>query len=152
MNDTTEYNDIMAEAAIDAVKYVQKEYDYALDYSEQSINDIEKSLVHIHRVLVTENDEPIDPQVVVTLSNWYGAYVGEVFRRCRGGDWGIDNREPESPVFEVQYRGLGMAFSSRVFHRIMGGEENNLSDYYNELIMKLDAMPNNVESDSVMSA
>ena len=141
MAEQLDYNDIMAEAARDAVKYVHREYQFALDYSEESVAEMEKSLTHIHRVLVTENTDPIDPKMVVTISNWYGAYLGEVFRRHHGGDWGIDNRDPEAPAFEVKYNDLGMAFPSRVFHRIMGGKENDINEYYREIskkVMKLE--------------
>ena len=138
VEDTAKYNQIMEAAAMDAVRYVQKEYNFALDYSEQSIAELEKSLDHIHQVLVADNEDPIDPKIVVTLSNWYGAYMGEVFRRAHGGDWAVDDRDPEALSFEVCYEDLHMAFPSRIFHRIMGGEENNIKHYYDELMVQLD--------------
>ena len=104
---------------------------------EKSLEELERSLTHIHRVLVLENTAPIDPKLVVTISNWYGAYMGEVFRRHHGGEWGIDNRDPEAPAFEVKYENSGMAFPSRVFHRIMGGDENNICEYYQDLLISL---------------
>ncbi|MBV1883768.1 MAG: hypothetical protein KUG82_19170 [Pseudomonadales bacterium] len=137
-----DYNDIMGGGAADAVQYVHKEYHFALDFSEDSIEKIEEFMAHIHRVLVLENEEPIDPKIVVTLSNWFGAYVGEVFRKHHGGNWVIDSRDPEAPAFEVKYEELGLAFPSRIFHRIMGGEENSIDKYYAEITMKISKLRN----------
>ena len=63
-----------------------------------------------------------------------GGYIGEVFRKHHGGTWGIDERDPQAPAIELKRGERGMAFPGRVFHRLMGGDENNILQYYDKLI------------------
>ena len=66
----------------------------------------------------------------------YGSYVGEVYRRNHGAEWGIVNLGGQ------KFPGLRTKFGTnfwpwgRALNRITQGVENNIADYYKVLLEK----------------
>ena len=131
---------MMSECAIKATEFSLKDYGIFLDFSADSIEKVEEIMENLHKLIVLDNNDPIDPELIVTLCNWFGGYIGEVFKKTYGGHWRYDLRDSEAPAIELAVKGLGAAFPSRVFHRILGGEENNISFYYEQLLEKMDSI------------
>ena len=126
----------IAEAyAIDAVAYSNTQFGIQLDWSESSISEVEKALVLMHASYIETNPKPTEEQVM-TFAKMYGSYIGEVYRRNHGAEWGL--------VYIGGQRFPGLQTKSgtnfwpwgRALNRVMQGAENNVKDYYDALLKR----------------
>lgn len=62
------------------VKNMREQHGVALDYSQESLKEIDKALASMHF-------EGVAPQAVADMVFCFGCYVGEVMRRKYGGEW-----------------------------------------------------------------
>ncbi|WP_321965364.1 hypothetical protein [Paraburkholderia sp. J7] len=126
----------IAEAyAMDAVDFSGKQFGIKLDWSDASIADVEKALARMNSSYIGANPKPTDEKVM-SFAKAYGSYVGEVYRRNHGGEWGMVT------LGENRFPGLrttaGTSFWpwARAFNRITKGSEDNIADYYTALLKK----------------
>jgi len=126
----------IAEAyALDAVNYSKKQFGITLDWTDSSIANVEKALVQMRASYVSANPKPTEEQVM-SFAKGFGSYIGEVYRRNHGAEWGIVS------LGDQKFPGLktksGMNFWpwGRVLNRLVQGEENNVTDYYKVLLEK----------------
>jgi hypothetical protein len=126
----------IAEAySLDAVDFSAKQFGIKLDWSDASVANVEKVLEQMSSSYASKSPKPTDEQVM-SFAKAYGSYVGEVYRRNHGGEWGM--------VSIGANRFLGVRTTSgssfwpwgRVFNRITKGPEDNLSDYYMALLQR----------------
>lgn len=126
----------MAEAyAQDAVDFSAKQFSIKLDWSDASVADVEKTLSKMHASYTDTTPKPSDEQVM-SFAKGFGSYVGEVFRRNHGGEWGMvtlgDHRFPGMRTTS----GTDFWPWARAFDRITKGSEADIADYYNVLLKK----------------
>ena len=122
----------VAEAyALDACDYVRTYFRVSLDWSDASIEQVERVLDVFHREIA--NAKPSEEQVM-GFAKMFGSYVGEVFRKNHGASWGIVEMESQ------QFPGLKAARSESVFwpwgrarSRLVEGAEHNVWHYYTAL-------------------
>ncbi|VWC55443.1 hypothetical protein BLA9940_02309 [Burkholderia aenigmatica] len=126
----------VAEAySLDAVDFSAKQFGIKLDWSDASVANVEKALAQMSSSYVSANPRPTDEQVMA-FAKVYGSYVGEVYRRNHGGEWGV------IALGGRRFPGLRTTSGSsfwpwgRVFHRITKGTEDNIADYYAPLLKK----------------
>lgn len=126
----------IAEAySLDAVDFSAKQFGIKLDWSDASIADVEKTLAQMSSSYVSTNPKPTDEQVMA-FAKAYGSYVGEVYRRNHGGEWGMVT------LGGSRFPGLRTTSGSsfwpwgRVFNRITKGTEDNIADYYAALLKR----------------
>jgi hypothetical protein len=74
--------------ALDAVDYSQKRLGIALDWTDGSIANVEKALALVHSSFVTATPKPTEDQAMA-YAKAFGSYVGEVYRRNHGAQWGM---------------------------------------------------------------
>jgi len=129
--DAAELTTLMQDCANAAIEYAQNEFDLGLTLDYSSIYMVERMMIDLHQQIVLSNDDPINPETVVGLSNMFGAYLGELFKAQMGGQWVIDESDPEAPAIVLAFKDREYPFPGRVFHRILGGEGNSLSAYFN---------------------
>lgn len=115
-----------------AVEHAKKSFDITLDGSEASIAQVEVALGKLHDSYAQAAQKPTDDQVM-TFAKAYGSYIGEVFRRNHGADWGLLSWDGK--VFPGLRARTGLEFWPwlRAFNRIARGAEDNVSDYYASL-------------------
>lgn len=124
--------------AADAVRYALIQYSVTLDGSEKSIAGVETVLGKLHDAYVSQDPKPTDTKVL-QYAQVFGSYIGEVYRRNHGGQWGLvtlgDQRFPG-----MQSEG-GTRFSpwAKTYNRITQGSEDNIVSYYDVLL----TMPGN---------
>jgi hypothetical protein len=74
----------IAEAyALDAVDLASRNFGVILDWSENSVQQVEEMLGRLHDEMA--HAQP-PPDVVQTFAKAFGSYVGEVLRRHHGGE------------------------------------------------------------------
>lgn len=79
----------VAEAyALDAVDIAARNFGVTLDWTEDSIESVEAMLGQLHAQM--GKAKPPE-KTVCTFAKAFGSYTGEVYRRHRGGTWGMVN-------------------------------------------------------------
>ncbi|MEZ2310478.1 hypothetical protein AB6809_27930 [Paraburkholderia sp. RCC_158] len=126
----------IAEAyASDAVDFSAKHFATKLDWSDASIADVEKILGQMNLSYANTAPKPTDDKVMA-FAKVFGSYVGEVYRRNHGGEWGIVTLGGE------RYPGMQTASGTdfwpwgRAFDRITKGHEDDIAAYYSALLKK----------------
>jgi hypothetical protein len=121
--------------AQDAVDMAKKQFNITLDWSDASIANVEKILTMMHTSFITTTPRPTEEQAM-SFAKGFGSYIGEVYRRNHGGEWGIVSLNGQ------KFPGLQTKSSvnfwpwGRALNRIMQGPENNVADYYRALLEK----------------
>lgn len=122
----TELDELMQQAALDAVNYAQEQHQLTLDHSIPSaalVDDIIRQIVQIHR------QKPLTDAEVFTLSNIFGAYLGQIFRQMVGGEWVYQSADEQAPFITLNYHNREYAFASVVYHKLMVNPDVMLREY-----------------------
>ncbi|WP_126419525.1 hypothetical protein [Asticcacaulis excentricus] len=123
----------MSAYSADAVEYAQERFGVDLDFSADSVARLENLLVTLHkslpkgRIQKLFKKSPTDEEIRL-MSKVLGAYLGEVIRRNKGGEWASNE----------QFDALGLYFGddkwvfpvAKVHKRLMNGEEDNVFSFY----------------------
>lgn len=126
----------IAEAySLDAVDMAKGQLGINLDWSDASIENVEKALAKMHASYVVTWPKPT-PEQVMSFAKGFGSYVGEVYRRNHGGEWGIVSLNGEKFPGLRTKAGTNFWPWGRVANRITDGDENNVFDYYQVLLKK----------------
>jgi hypothetical protein len=118
-------SEMMAELASGAAEVAEDVYGIRLDFSVESIDRVETLLARLHD---EHRARAFLPGRLAAEANRWGAYVGEVVRRIRGGAWQRDS-------VNAGRNTLPLVLSEReeiypcawCFRRISNGEEDNIS-------------------------
>jgi len=126
----------IAEAyALDAVELAKRQFGANLDWSDASIENVEMVLVKMHASYVATTPRPT-PEQVMSFAKGFGSYVGEVYRRNHGAEWGIVSLGGQKFPGLRTKTGVNFWPWGRVSNRITEGGENNVLDYYRVLLKK----------------
>jgi len=121
----------MVAYAEDAVDYARDAFGFELDFTPGSIEYVElmadqlyvprpMRLLRILRIGPSGEDK-------ARMCKMLGGYVGEVYRRVKGGDWAIN---PELGVLGVQKGDSWVFPPTKVHKRLTNGAEDNLLSYF----------------------
>ncbi len=114
--------------AKDMVQFARVELNLKLDWTEASIASIEDVASELHADVRRERAELSD---IETLVEMMGSYVGEVFRRRHGGEWGfVEANGKKLLAVKAKHSGTLMWPVERIKQRIRGGSNNNVWAYY----------------------
>ncbi len=122
----------IAEAySLDAVDLAANNFQVVLDWSEESVRQVEQMLGRLHDEM--GNARPPE-EAVWTFAKAFGSYVGEVLRRHHGGEWGMVSMGDESfPGIRQPKGGLCWPWS-RAHKRLVNGAEDNVWHYYTAIV------------------
>jgi len=115
----------IAEAyALDAIDLAAN-FNVKLDWTDDSIALVETILGTLHGSI---HEKPPE-EVIWGFAKALGSYVGEVFRKNHGGEWGMIS-DGGSSFPGIRSKGKMFWPWARAHQRIVGGPENNVWDYY----------------------
>jgi hypothetical protein len=120
--------------ALDAVDHAKAHFGVILDWSDGSIAKVETILARLHADYKSKAQIPDD--AIAMIAKGYGSYIGEVYRRNHGGEWGIMTLDGlDFPAVKAR---SGTAFwpIGRVTNRIKNGSGDNVAFYYRRLLAK----------------
>jgi hypothetical protein len=130
---------IAAAYALDAVDIAASNFKTKLDGTEDSIALVEDVLGKLHRTLA-EAKPP--EQAIWNFAKAFGSYLGEVFRKHHGGEWGMVTYGGESFPGIRWKEGRDLFWPwARAHKRIVAGEEENVWDYYRVIARSPAAKP-----------
>ena len=134
MNPEPAIGDMMAVGAQHAVEYAQG-FDITLDYSPASIASVEEILTVMYderprgwmaRLLRRGPSE----ELVQQMSAMFGAYVGEVMRRARGGEWEMADVPGAAGALSLRTGEHILFPTSKVYKRLANGPEDSIETYF----------------------
>jgi hypothetical protein len=123
------FTQAMSEIAAFAVEDAKKEFAVELDYSPDSVQNVEKILGQIHD---KHTQTPLANKEIFRRELRFGVYIGEVIRRKYNGTWKVVDPKDYSPAaFEISYRnkenrsrtGFPVNWCGK---RIFNGDEDNV--------------------------
>lgn len=121
--------------ALDAVDFAQQFFKVTLDFSDESIEDIEKILDVIHKTLVDENSKEED---ILNYAKKFSGYIGQVIIKSWGGEWKDENeysfKNKEGKTIRtgpgLKVKDLDIFILSKVYRRIVNGSEDSITQFY----------------------
>ena len=123
---TNEISKLMQDAARDAVAYVAEQYQLELDFSLASLKKVDAVLVTLHQ---HEQQQSHSAEVIFTLCNILGAYIGEVFIKNYGGNWHNNTADDSAPYISVHLSDKEFPFASVCYHKITQDETVSIANY-----------------------
>jgi hypothetical protein len=108
---------VMAAYAADAVKHAEK-VGIRLDFSEQSLTDVDSILWQIAGNDVIKPQSQAEQDHLWTLSKMYGGYLGEVVIRTMGGAWEGQNLPDGSIRVVLRSHGVQMFPPEKIYKRL----------------------------------
>jgi len=130
-------DDLMSAQAQLAVGLAAKVFRVTLDYSESSIQEVEKVLSKLHEAIPKGPDDSrvkyalSTPEVLQEVSTSMGAYIGEVIKREWGGKWKEGSRiYPDQKLLTLETVGMDIWPHMKVAKRSKNGPEDDVWFYF----------------------
>ena len=119
--------------AEELIKLVEAQFEVKLDYSDDSIEQVDIVIDKIHASFLEE--QPPETYLL-PVSQGLGSYIGEVYRRNHEATWGWITEGAE--VFPGLRQSKGGYFWpwAKALDRIKTNSTPNISDYYHFLVIR----------------
>ena len=135
-------NEMMEAYALDAVDSAREYFQFDLDYSLESVEQVDEILERFHQALPSSLGKmlrrgPSEEQVEQQAKVW-GGYLGEVIRRRWGGAWTIPSDGPMADAICLDIDGVFVSPPGKAYKRIVDGSGDGLVAYISVLGMELD--------------
>ena len=130
--------EIASSNAHDAIGTAKELYNVELDFSEESVELVERILAEVSSVLTKDGFESQSEweTAMAHHAGLWGSYVGEVFRRHRGGEWKWDDSVPGGAAALV-FDGLRVFPIAKVHKRLLFGTADDVWFYFQALCAQL---------------
>ncbi|WP_111979192.1 hypothetical protein [Algibacillus agarilyticus] len=122
-----EINDLMLQAAGDAIEFAKSEFGVELDKTMESIDLIDALLLDCLPLL---KDEATRDKNLFTLCNILGAYLGEVFIHYIGGEWFYDESDINAPTTFIEFNGKTFAFPGICYQKLINDPSVSVRKYF----------------------
>ena len=115
----------MASLAAQAVERARSGYGVTLDYSSDSVKDVEKLLATKYELKQTH---AMTEKELADAADLWGAYIREVMKRMHAAHWARDSVAGGKDALALVFNDSGEeSFPyAWVYHRLMNGEEDNV--------------------------
>jgi len=115
------------------------EFNAQLDYSENSLMEVETILARLSREMPASKPSSDDVSEICKI---WGSYLGEVVRRRFGGDWSIETYPGKQfATLTLSVNGNKLFPSMKIHRRLTEGEGENVWSFYRMVKTKLEAVP-----------
>ena len=127
--------DAMASFYAERAVALAREFQAQLDYSENSVMEVETILAALSQDLPVS--KPFDDDVSEICKVW-GSYLGEVVRRRFGGKWSIETYPGKQfATLTLNTNGNKLFPSIKVHRRLTEGDGDNVWNFYRMVKDKL---------------
>src|SRR5215469_4495418 len=129
--------DAMVTAYAQQAVSLAHEFNAQLDYSENSLMEVETILARLSREMPAS--KPSDDDVSEICKVW-GSYLGEVVRRRFGGEWSIETYPgKEFATLTLNVNGNRLFPSIKIHRRLTEGESENVWSFYRMVKTRLES-------------
>lgn len=115
-----------------AVRTAKLEFDASLDFSSESLEQVERIMTSLHQRTDATGDDRLTTEQIEDLAVRWGIYVGEVIRRCYGGQWANTGSDPD-----LLLAGKQAAPIEKIRRRIRSGPLENVKNYFASIMKVL---------------
>jgi len=129
---TEELNQLMKQLQGDAVVFAKNDYDLQLTSDVADISKVDT----IISALKERNSASFKDKELFTLSNVFGAYVGEVVRNAVGGSWLYDTSDEQAPAVRLIIDSSDYPFASVIYQHLTGSPDVSIQDYAQNAIAR----------------
>ncbi|PYX94992.1 MAG: hypothetical protein DMG67_00005 [Acidobacteria bacterium] len=156
MSATQDIGRMMQDYAEDAVR-MARQLHVELDYSEQSLEQVEHLLAQLHNGLQIPAEFLSGPQVdhmaagpvtsgvenrVDELARVWGGYLGEVVRRRFGGEWTVEKYPAgDFLIVTLNVNGAKLFPAMKIHKRLTNGAADDLLAFYRNVRARLEVLP-----------
>lgn len=128
----------MAEAYAQQAVAQARDYHAVLDYSENSVLELEVILSQVSHHTQTSDE------LTETCKLW-GSYLGEVVRRRFGGDWTVEQYPGKDfATLTLTVHGSKLFPSMKIHRRLTQGDGENVWSFYKMIKSRLEAAPKSI--------
>jgi hypothetical protein len=139
MEKTHDSVESMVRAYSQAAVELAREFKAALDYTDNSVMEVEVILAQFAQDLA--GGQPPADEMDEMCKLW-GCYLGEVVRRRFGGEWGIETYPGKQfATLTLNVGGNKLFPSMKIHRRLTEGENDNIWTFYKMVKTKLEALP-----------
>jgi hypothetical protein len=129
----------MTQAYAEQAVTIAREFSAQLDFSENSLMEVEAILAQLAREMPARKPSSDD---VTEICKMWGSYFGEVVRRRFGGEWSIETYPgKEFATLTLSVNGNKLFPSIKVHRRLSEGESDNVWSFYKMIKAKLEDAP-----------
>jgi hypothetical protein len=129
----------MAGAYADQAVAIAREFNARLDYSENSLMELENI---VGRLALDLPAGGAPAEELTEMCKLWGSYLGEVVRRRFGGDWSIETYPGKQfATLTLNVAGTRLFPSMKVHRRLTAGEDDNLWSFYKMVKARLETAP-----------
>lgn len=122
-----------AKRADELTQMAEAQFQVKLDYSDESIEQIDILMDKIHESFLSE--QPPE-SALIPISQGFGSYIGEVYRRNHEATWGwITEGDRVFPGLKQSKGGYFWPWE-KALDRIKTNTAPNISDYYHYLVIR----------------
>ena len=142
--DMQTHESVTAMAGAYAAQAVEKarEFNTQLDYSEDSLMEVEMILAQLARQ-AAPSEAASDDTVGETCKMW-GSYLGEVVRRRFGGEWSVETYPGKQfATLTLSIAGNKLFPTMKVHRRLTQGEDDNVWSFYKMIKARLESVGGN---------
>ena len=112
-----------------------REFNVHLDYSENSLQEVEHLLGRLH-----DDMSKSDANKIEGMAKIWGGYFGEVVRRHFGGEWSIEKYPAgDFLIVTLNVNGARLFPSMKVHKRLTQGSGEDIWNFYQSVRAKLQA-------------
>ncbi|GHG70049.1 hypothetical protein GCM10010919_20430 [Alishewanella longhuensis] len=126
MMQSQELSDLMQASAQDAKIYAAEQHQISLEGDLASLSQVDQLLSQLHTAQQTKAHSS---EMLFTLCNIMGAYVGEIFIHNVGGHWQSNNIDQTAPYMAVGFGDKEFPFASVCYHKITNDNSISLQAY-----------------------
>ena len=139
MEKTHDSVESMVRAYSQAAVELAREFKATLDYTENSVMEVEAILAQFTQELAS-GQPPADE--MDEMCKLWGCYLGEVVRRRFGGEWGIETYPGKQfATLTLNVGGNKLFPSMKIHRRLTEGDNDNVWTFYKMVKAKLEAVP-----------
>jgi hypothetical protein len=139
MEKTHDSVESMVRAYSQAAVELAREFKAALDYTDNSVMEVEVILAQFAQDLA--GGQPPADEMDEMCKLW-GCYLGEVVRRRFGGEWGIETYPGKQfATLTLSVGGNKLFPSMKIHRRLTEGENDNIWTFYKMVKTKQEALP-----------
>ena len=127
-------NQLMRDSANDAITTSQEEFNVQLDYSVDSVAQVDQIILQF---LQNYKEQALEDKAVFTICNIYGAYIGETFRKLAGGQWQYNIENEDAPTIMLIFNDKSFAFAGICYERLVNNSKISVKRYFDEALGQL---------------
>lgn len=125
--DVDKINLMFTGCALDAVDRAKELFKVDLNFSEESIKDVENILEGLSKSII--RDKPSNDQIF-DCAKVFSSYIGQVMKLRWGGEWKDESEYSIKNGPALRVRGQDLFLLSKTYRRITNGSEDNVWHFY----------------------